>query len=216
MPLRIGLVRHGHSAAQEVRDIAERAGHLRFTFEPSDSLAPLSAVGREQALRLGEWLREQNMDLSAVIASPYRRAFETAELVTAAARVPESMVVADESLQEIGWGDFEGLTRAGRKQFFPDQFAAWKLDKFHNGPPGGESWSRLAARVRPLAEQVIGMEGLVLLVCHEVTVKCLRGVLEELSPQQTLSLRDVPNASLTLYRRDGDRLVLELENFVPE
>ena len=216
MGMRIGLVRHGHSAAQDARDIAERAGHLRFTFEPSDALAPLSRLGREQALRLGEWLREHTMDLSAVIASPYRRALETAELITAAAELPHSMVASEESLKEIGWGDFEGLTRAGRRHFFPEHFASWRLDKFHNGPPGGESWSKLAERVRPLVEQVLGMNGLVLLVCHEVTVKCLRHILEEMSPQQTLSLRDVPNASLTLYRHDGNRLVLELENFVPE
>jgi len=214
MPLAIGLVRHGHSAAQEAREMAERAGQLHFTFDPSDALAPLSDLGRLQSRRLGEWMLEQGMAASEVITSPYKRTVETAELVAAAARLPPELVL-EKALVEIGWGEFEGLTRAGRRAHFPEPFARWRADKFNNGPPGGESWNAVAERVRPVAERALRMNGLVLIVCHEVTVKCLRYVLEGKSAEETLALADVPNASLTLYRREAAGLLLELENFVP-
>jgi broad specificity phosphatase PhoE len=212
--LAIGLVRHGHSAAQEVRDRAEAAGALRFFFDPPDALAPLSERGREEARRLGAWLLEQGHTPSAVIASPYRRTAETAELVVSSARLSTGVIFED-ALVEIGWGEFDGLTKAGRRARYPEHFESLSRDKFNVSPPGGESWSEVAARVRPVAERVLRMNGLVLIVCHEVTVKCLRHVLEAMSPEQTLGLRDVPNASLTLYRRQAETLQLELENFVP-
>src|SRR5579884_1631325 len=151
MPLQIGLIRHGHSVAQEAREMAERAGHLQFAFEPSDALAPLSPLGEQQSRRLGEWLRQRKFVASHVFSSPFRRTKDTAELVVEAAGFA-TPILLDHGLEEIAWGEFDGLTKAGRRAYHPELFEQHRRDKFHNSPPGGESWKSVAERVRPVAQ----------------------------------------------------------------
>lgn len=76
--------------------------------EPGPGDVPLTAVGRADARRTADWLASQ--PLSAVYASPLRRARETAEILAGRAGLP---VQVDPRLRErAGWGD-----RAGQRTF---------------------------------------------------------------------------------------------------
>lgn len=67
IPVKLYLVRHADAVSEDV------AG--------SDDVRWLSAKGREAARGLARLLREQNVELDAVVSSPLPRALQTAELV---------------------------------------------------------------------------------------------------------------------------------------
>jgi broad specificity phosphatase PhoE len=149
VPAQLALVRHGQTAWNLERRFQ---GHADV---------PLSDAGRLEARALAERLRGE--PVTAIYASPLRRAFETAEIVSAVVGVP---VMSDERLREVDVGSWQGLTRDDVELRFPDAYRRW-LD----GTPGwdaGESYEALAARVLPalveLTERHDG--GLVVAVTH--------------------------------------------------
>ncbi len=93
---------------------------------------PLSASGREAAVRLGE--RLEAVEFDAVICSPLRRARETAELAGLVCSREEP------NLAEWDYGDYEGLTTVEIRQHRP----GW--DMWRDGTPGGENAAAVGAR----------------------------------------------------------------------
>ena len=61
-PNTIWIVRHGQSAGNVARDLAEAAGHPLIDIMTRDMDTPLSDLGREQARALGHWFREMTDD----------------------------------------------------------------------------------------------------------------------------------------------------------
>ena len=68
------LVRHGESAGNLARNLAESKKLSAIDIPMRDTDVPLSDLGERQALALGEWLREHQGLPSVVISSPYLRA----------------------------------------------------------------------------------------------------------------------------------------------
>jgi broad specificity phosphatase PhoE len=101
---------------------------------------PLNDAGRAQAVDLSAALASE--ELAAVYSSPLRRAFETAEVVTAARALEP---VAVEALREVDVGSWQGLTRAEVERRFPEQYARW-LDH-GQGWDDGESYEEMGDRV---------------------------------------------------------------------
>src|SRR2546425_9338982 len=66
---------------------------------------PLSAVGRDQARRLGE--RVKQIQPAAIYSSPYRRAVETARAITDDIRVDARLVEMPLEISEDGTLEFE-------------------------------------------------------------------------------------------------------------
>jgi 2,3-bisphosphoglycerate-dependent phosphoglycerate mutase len=93
----------------------------------------LSAVGREQAVRLGERRRDDAID--AVFISDLRRAVETAELAFAGSELP---IQRDGRLRECNYGDWNGMPRA--------RLEAEQLQRIDVPFPGGESWREAVHR----------------------------------------------------------------------
>jgi hypothetical protein len=97
------------------------------------------------------------------------------------------------------------LTKHGIEQLFPEQFAARASPgKFYHRPPGGESWCDVILRLRSaldtLALHHAGQR--VMIICHQVTVLCLRYLLENLTEAQILDIDaqgEVANASSQEY-----------------
>lgn len=102
----------------------------------------LNEIGRGQAARLAEGLRQVGIDV--VMASDLARAHETARIISAALGVSDEVVV-DGDLRERGFGVFEGLTR---EQCLADHGDAWRawLD-VRQAPPGGEQTPSVLDRV---------------------------------------------------------------------
>ena len=113
------IVRHGRTAANA-------QGRLLGRGDP-----PLDEEGRSQARRLGAVLRPDR-----VIASPLRRAQETAEAFGCPVEVDDRWI-------ELDYGDLEGTPTA---EVPGETWAEWRADVCYP-PEGGESLVELQDRV---------------------------------------------------------------------
>jgi broad specificity phosphatase PhoE len=210
-PSTLWIVRHGQSAGNLARDQATAEGLARIDLTERDVDVPLSELGREQARALGHWFADAHEDgrPEVLLASPYVRAIQTAELFREAGGCASDIgVCGDERLREKEFGVLDGLTGVGIREFHPDQAEFRKLlGKFYHRPPGGESWVDVIFRLRALMDTVSLHYGgrRVMIVAHQVVVLCLRYVLEGLSEAEILEIDrqgDVANCAITEYRFD--------------
>ncbi|MDQ3298858.1 MAG: histidine phosphatase family protein, partial [Myxococcota bacterium] len=226
-PARLWVVRHGESAGNVAARAAEHAGVPMIDIEARDQDVPLSALGCEQAVAVGRWFGAMPAaERPTVVAcSPYRRAMETAELLTQAGGLRPVGPVLDERLREKELGSLDRFTKAGIVSRFPHEAELRaRVGKFYYRPPGGESWCDVILRLRSFIDSMeLQFHGeRVLVVAHQVTVLCLRYVLEQLTEEQILAIdraHDVANCSVTSYELVTDAagragLALRAYNFV--
>lgn len=208
-PQTLWIVRHGQSAGNVARDLADQAGHERIDITDRDVDVPLSPLGEAQSAALGRWFADRPVRPDAVLASPYLRARHTAELIREAGGVPADLpVCSDERLREKEFGILDGLTTAGITASFPEQREFRRLlGKFYHRPPGGESWCDVILRLRSVLDTIAlhhaGQH--VLIVAHQVVVLCLRYILETMEEAEILRIdaeADVANCSVTEYAFD--------------
>ena len=210
-PSVLWVVRHGQSAGNVARDLATERGLARIALTGRDVDVPLSDLGREQAGALGRWFAASHEDgrPEVVLASPYVRAVQTAEIFRDHGGCEaDEAICLDERLREKEFGILDGLTGAGIREFQPEQaqFRAL-LGKFYHRPPGGESWVDVIFRLRALLDTVSLHYGgqRVMIVAHQVVVLCLRYIIENKTEAEILAIDregDVANCAITEYRLD--------------
>jgi broad specificity phosphatase PhoE len=228
-PQALWLVRHGQSAGNVARDQAEAAGHALIDIAARDMDVPLSALGEHQADALGRWFGRLPPDAqpTVVLCSPYVRARQTALRLLDAAGLSDAgpRAVRDERLREKEFGILDRLTVHGIRERYPELAAQRAhVGKFYFRPPGGESWCDVILRLRSVVETITReyRGERVLIVAHQVTVNCMRYLLERLDEDQVLQAdreADVPNCGITSYAFDATlgrhgKLALQLLNFV--
>ncbi|WP_426111239.1 histidine phosphatase family protein [Massilia sp. PWRC2] len=227
-PQQIWLVRHGQSAGNVAREMAEAAEGSLIGTATRDVDVPLSPLGRQQSRSLAAWFAALPAALrpNVLLHSPYLRAADTARMIAHAIDPDQLLsITTDERLREKEFGIFDGLTNRGIAQRYPELYAQrQQIGKFYFRPPGGESWCDVILRLRSVLDTITreyaGEQ--VLIVGHQVTVNCLRYLLERLDEATILAYdraADVPNCSITSYRFDpaaGQRgkLVLDHCHFV--
>jgi probable phosphoglycerate mutase len=174
----IYLCRHGQT-------FHNREGRLQGRSE-----SDLTPLGRAQAAAMGDLLfdllrRDPPADWR-IVASPLRRARDTAEAI--GARLGLS-VTTDERLVEIDVGEWSNRLREDVRGENPHLVGddAWG---FH--APGGETYEAMMARITDwLDEQVAEPERRLIVVSHGVAGRLLRGVYAGLSKAETLR-QDIP------------------------
>jgi broad specificity phosphatase PhoE len=215
-PRSLTLIRHAQSAGNVANDAALAAGLPELDLATRDMDVPLSELGASQAEHLGDWFRNADPP-TAVLASPYRRAVETASIALGAAGL-SPRIFLDERLREREFGILDRLTKVGIEARHPEQAAARAfLGKFFHRPPGGESWADVAARVRAVLV-TLRMDhegGDVVIVTHQAVITLFRYVLEELTEAELLAIdraEQIVNTGVTSYRFDGDVAVAVVRN----
>lgn len=214
------LVRHGESLGNVAATRAGQSGAEVIDVPARDADVELSPLGLEQAAALGGSLRRlppsQRPDV--VWCSPYARARRTAEIIveTAGWEVP---LLVDERLRDRELGVLDMLTAKGVELRLPDEARRRRwLGKFYYRPPGGESWTDVALRLRTFLadlEQFSDRERL-LVVGHDAVILLFRYLLEGMSEQEILDIamtNTILNASLTRYVRAEGHGPWTLESF---
>jgi broad specificity phosphatase PhoE len=142
-PASVYVLRHGQSE-----------GNATGTFQGKIDFV-LDERGREQAKAAAAWLAGQSID--AIVASPQKRAAETASLIASACGIQEIGFL--DSLVEVDVGVFGGLTFESSKIKYPDVFEEFQYLSW-DAVPGAESSKDLYQRairswaaIRDLAEQ---------------------------------------------------------------
>lgn len=136
---------------------------------------PLSDAGHVDAVALAFALRAER--LAAIVSSPLRRAFATAQRV--AEMCGDGRVQVDRRLVEISFGTWEGRTQAEIRAETPEALRRWKRNPETMQFPAGETLTRARARLRSfladLAETPLPGEGAVLVVTHAglIRLACL-------------------------------------------
>lgn len=128
-PARILAVRHGQTAWNaETR----MQGQLDTA---------LDDIGRWQAERLADALRDESIDL--IVASDLQRTLQTAAPL---ARMKGIDVITERGLRERAFGVFEGHTYDDIHRRWPDDAARWRSRDIAFAPAGGESLQGFHAR----------------------------------------------------------------------
>lgn len=137
--MRLILVRHGETVWNSERRVQGGARDIE-----------LSENGRNQIRLLANALRNESVDL--IVASPLKRAVETAEAIAVFHDLP---VHTDPGLKEVDVGELDGMSTVGMPQTFTQLLLQWwkgETDRL----PGGESFRELQKRcwavVRPYIE----------------------------------------------------------------
>jgi broad specificity phosphatase PhoE len=208
-PDTLWVVRHGQSAGNVARDLAEAQGDAVIDIAHRDIDTPLSALGEEQSTALGRWFSTlpEARQPQVILCSPYVRALDSARLLVEAARLPRDRVTfrVDERLREKEFGILDRLTRHGIEARHPELASQFShVGKFYFRPPGGESWCDVILRLRSLLEMISRQHSgeRVLIVAHQVIVNCMRYLIESLDEETILALDregDVPNCGVTSY-----------------
>ena len=190
--LRLILVRHGASTWNEERRIQ---GQL----DP-----PLSELGREQAVKVGERFRGTRID--AFYSSDLGRAVETAAAIETATGVHPELVP---ELREVALGEWEGLNRDELKSRYPAEWARWSASQSWDIVPGGEGTNAFEARVGAAIERITERHrsGTVLVVTHGgvIQVALLRIVGRS---SNGLFPFTIDNTSVTVLQGSRGRLVV--------
>lgn len=112
---------------------------------------PINAIGREQATRNGETLRDLvgPADGFDFVASPLGRTRETMERLRTAMGLDPMGYRTDERLRELSFGDWEGFTTAEIKKTTPERLRERSKNKWSFIPPGedAESYEILSWRI---------------------------------------------------------------------
>ena len=132
---------------------------------------PLNVVGEEQVVALAQGLASTPID--AVYTSDLKRARATAEAMVD----PHGLDIRLEPrLREVHFGEWEGFTYEellGRIPGFSEAWDAWKADRVHRAPPGGESLIQFSERVEAAMDDVRAAhpDGNVAIVSHGGSIR---------------------------------------------
>lgn len=134
---------------------------------------PLTAAGEDKARALRARLEAQKFEL--VLTSPLQRAKRTCELAGFGAQAQ-----TDDNLREWDYGEYEGRTTAQIRSDRP----GWFL--FRDGPAGGESIEKVAARASAVIERAIATPGDTALFAHGHILRIIGACWLELPPQDAM------------------------------
>src|SRR4051794_13068494 len=195
-PVQAYLLRHGETPLSTERRFSGRG-------DPE-----LTEKGWAQARAAAA--RFAGRDITAVVASPLRRAAQTASAV---AEAIGGVVVTDDDLVETDFGDWEGHTWAEIQSAWPDALAAWLADP-SAAPPGGESFTAVFARVARARERLSAayVGSSIVVVSHVTPIKSLlRDALD--APAQAVYRMHLEPASLcAIDWYEGSAGVVKLMN----
>ncbi|WP_326552605.1 bifunctional RNase H/acid phosphatase [Micromonospora sp. NBC_01813] len=130
---RLILVRHGETGMNKQSRYSGRGD------------VPMSEQGAEQAAAAAARIAVIGATVDVIVCSPLARCVATAQAI--AAQVGDPPVRPDGDLIECDFGEWEGRTFAEVRERWPAELTAW-LASTELAPPGGESFTQVAGRVR--------------------------------------------------------------------
>ena len=159
---------------------------------------PLTDNGRRHAEALRP--RLEGTEFAAVFSSPLRRALETCRLAGFGDRCIERP-----ELVEWNYGEYEGLTTAEIRKTVPG-WTVWTHDT-----PDGEAPAEVGARCDALIEELLEVDGDVVLFAHGHILRVLGARWIALPPEQGARLA-LSTGTLSVLGWERDNRVLQLWN----
>jgi ribonuclease H / adenosylcobalamin/alpha-ribazole phosphatase len=186
---RLLLLRHGQTPLSVQRRYSGRGN------------PGLTELGRQQADAAARYLAQRG-GISAVVASPLQRCYDTA---AAAAKALGLDLTVDDDLIETDFGAWEGLTFTEAAERDPELHRKWLRDT-STEPPGGESFDHVNERVCRARDRIVAAYGgtTVLVVSHVTPIKMLLRQALEAGPGILYRLHlDLASLSIAEFYPDG-------------
>jgi broad specificity phosphatase PhoE len=156
---------------------------------------PLNELGLRQARALARYVR--NIGMGALYTSDLRRALQTADCL---AEQLSFQPIPDARLRERGIGQWQGLTQAELRAWYPDDYATMLKDVDGYRVPAGESRADVRVRVTAALNDILTAQTseTVGVLSHTTAIKIL---LSDLIPGYNPLDVDLNNTSVTTIRR---------------
>ena len=143
----------------------------------------LNERGIEQAEKLAYSLQKEELD--AIITSPLRRAYDTAQAI---GKYHNISIKVEEDLQELNAGELEGLTWPELARY-PEFLGKWKLDPSSVAIPKGESLVEVQNRVWPVIQRISETSQSALIVSHSFVIITILCKIQNLNLSHAANLR---------------------------
>jgi probable phosphoglycerate mutase len=166
---------------------------------------PLSEVGEAQARKLGDRLRDVQIDRA--VSSPLLRAKRTAELALGPSR--EAMLRLDSGLAEIAHGTWEGLLAAEIGAMDGERLRAWREAPETVQMPQGESLQQVLDRAWTALQRAtvdLGADETLLVLAHDAVNRVLLCRILGLPLSRLWTFRQAPTTINLLEGPDLEQL----------
>jgi broad specificity phosphatase PhoE len=189
------LARHGQTAWNVVEVFRGRSG------------VDLDETGLKQAELLADYLRERRIE--AVYSSPLQRALKTARAIASRHKLK---VVITQGLNDLKFGEWEGLPVTEVREKYVTLFTEWVEQPHLVEIPGGEGLDDVTGRVLNLVNDIVMRhKGTVVLVSHRVVHKVLILALLGLDNSHFWNVK-LDTAAITTFAYENNRWVLNEHN----
>ena len=164
---------------------------------------PLTALGREQALEIGQVLKRELGVKPAIacVASPLQRARTTMEIARGVLELPLEGYTTDPRIQEIDLGRWDQLTDDEARALDPAYFDRRAKDKWNVPALGGEDYEDVATRLMAF---IGDLKTDTFAVSHGAATRILRGLFLGLDAAH-MSALDEPQG--VVFRVRGTEIV---------
>lgn len=166
---------------------------------------PINAIGRGQATRNGEALRELvgSADGFDFVASPLGRTRETMERIRTAMGLDPMGYRTDERLKELSFGVWEGFTTAEIKKTAPERLRERSKNKWGFIPPGedAESYEILSWRI---GAWLASLNGPTISVSHGGVLRSLFRIIGNVDENEAANMPIHQDRIVKIEMSDGD------------
>lgn len=183
--MKLYLIRHGETLWNRARIFQGK----------QDS--PLTDIGIEQAIALGEYMKKEKLEIDEVFSSPLGRALNTAKLV-----FPDREIISHWGIAEMAFGNWEGKDIEHLKTFEKENYYNFfhKAHLYDSKPHKGESFEAVEKRVEEFLKYLISNyeDKTIVIVSHGLLLKVLLKHIKNDSLENFWNTEVFNNTSLSL------------------
>lgn len=180
------LSRHGtpNSSANGSTPVPDEMGKKESSLIPTmATLHRTASRGNHKMRQVADW-DGADEDSFVVWTAPRKRTYDTAKFF-----MDKGVVIRQRfQLQQLHPGLVADLTEEQIKEKYPEEYGEYLKDKYHYRFPRAESYHDLAVRMEPLLLEMERMQGDILIIGHESTLKVLYGYLMACTCEELPSL----------------------------
>lgn len=165
----------------------------------------LSDLGQRQVQQLA--MRIATMRPDTIVSSPLQRALTTAKAIAGSSGLPVRTL---DDLREMSYGAWEGQSFPDVRRNENESYQRWIADPEHPSPEG-ESHNDVRRRMESAFREILTLPGRVVVVSHGTANRIAATVLLD-APIDVSRRLAQDNASLSLFVRRGENMVLKLWN----
>lgn len=169
---------------------------------------PLNETGRKQAKALARGMEKRSV--TAVFSSRQQRAMETAKAIADSQGLS---VIPMPGLEEVEFGQWEGMTWKEIGEKYPKELAMWQQNPAEVSPPGGETRAQICERIAWAVEMILSLaEGDVAVVSHGAALAYVVAYMLRNEPgeHEEVIVANVSISTIEYNRETGHFKVLEM------